>query len=368
MPSENLDHSPILEFSFVRMNLDSLRQKHENLTPVTNLLRDAGGHPYLVGGCVRDLCLGMTPSDLDIEVFGIEESTLLQALQTRYQVELVGKQFGVYIIKGLPFDIALPRTETKTGHKHTDFATRADPRLPLEIAASRRDFTINAMYIDLASGTLHDPHHGLQDLQHKILRHTSDQFSEDALRVYRAMQFIARFELTCHSETLERCKRMQGDSLPRERVWGEFKKLILSGVSIRRGLEFLRESTWIRYFPELAALVGCAQDPHWHPEGDVWNHTVLCMDAFAKRRTGDEQEDLIVGLATLCHDMGKPDTSFEENGRIRSPRHDKAGVSVATTFLQRLTHDQSILKNIPPWCANTWSSTNCLILKPEMLR
>ena len=330
------------------MNCSILHSDHPELLRITQILKDAGGQPFLVGGGVRDLCLGQSPKDLDIEVFGLREEQLLSVLNRHYKVEMVGKQFGVFILKGLPYDIALPRTEVKTGLKHTDFETKPDPDLPLEKAAARRDFTINAMYMDPSSGDILDPFNGKADLKSKTLRHTSSQFAEDPLRVYRAMQFIARFDLRCHPDTLRLCQAMLGDALPRERIWEEFKKLILQGQSIRKGLEFLKTVGWLKYFPELDALVGCEQDPQWHPEGDVWTHTLLCMDAFANRRSEDNTEDLIVGLALLCHDMGKPKTSIREGDRIRSPRHDKVGVVYAESFLNRLTRDQSILKSVPP--------------------
>lgn len=330
------------------MNLSALHQQHPDLAILTQLLVEAGGQPYLVGGSVRDLCLGTIPKDLDIEVSSLSRNRLVRALSTRYDVDQVGKKFGVFILRGLPFDIALPRMETQTGPKHTDFEIEYDPDLPLERAAARRDFTLNAIYLDLKSGELIDPHGGLEDLARRHLRHTSHQFAEDPLRVLRAMQFIARFDLSCEPATVELCRTMSLSDLPRERIWEEFKKLILLGAHIRKGLHFLHDAGGLSHFPELEALVGCEQDPQWHPEGDVWTHTLLAMDAFAKRRIGSAEEDLIVGLAVLCHDMGKPLTSFREQGRIRSPRHEKEGVPVAERFLQRLTRDQRILQDVPP--------------------
>ncbi len=144
---------------------------------------------------------------------------------------------------------------------------------------------------------------------------------------------------------------MEADNLPRERIFGEFRKLILKGIRPSLGLNFLRDCGWVRHFPELEALIGCDQDPHWHPEGDVWNHTLLCMDAYAKSRTGDPTDDLIVGLAVLCHDMGKPATSIHEAGHIRSPGHAEAGIPVTLSFLSRLTEESLLLEAVPPLVA-----------------
>jgi tRNA nucleotidyltransferase (CCA-adding enzyme) len=134
---------------------------------------------------------------------------------------------------------------------------------------------------------------------------------------------------------------------------GEWKKLLIKGKSISRGLAFLRETGWVKYYPELESLIGCKQDKRWHPEGDVWNHTLCSLDAFAVERDehdyGDD-ENLIVALAVLCHDFGKPLTTRCEgyDGRIRSLGHDEAGVAPTISFLKRLTNEERILKEVPP--------------------
>ena len=332
----------------VRAVLENLYAENAFLSKITQCIIKAGGTPFLVGGSVRDRLLDKPSKDLDIEVFGLAQKDLQNCLSKHFEVDYVGQSFGVFILKGLPVDIALPRTERQIGNKHTDFEIVADPFLDLRAASSRRDFTINSIYLNLHDGALHDPHNGVKDLENRILKHTSSAFVEDALRVYRAMQFIARFDLTCDETTLQLCKSMNGDHLPQERIFDEFKKLLLKGNRISNGLEFLKDSTWIRYFPELEAMIGCEQDREWHPEGDVWTHTLLALNAFAQRRTGDAFEDLLVGLAVLCHDLGKPATSYCENGRIRSPRHDIEGVPLATQFLERLTQNNKILEAVPP--------------------
>lgn len=331
----------------MKISITELFGHHPYLKDVISCIKEAGGVPFLVGGSVRDMHLGIAPKDLDIEVFGLSQKKLGNILSGRFRVEYVGQSFGVFIIKGYPIDIAIPRTEVKTGPKHTDFDVVCDPFLSIEQAASRRDFTINAIYLNLLDDSLVDPYGGIADIYNRILRHTSDKFVEDALRVYRAMQFIARFDLECANETLELCKSIKGEHLPHERIFAEFEKLMLHGRSISKGLDFLRACGWVSYFPELEAIIGCEQDPVWHPEGDVWNHTLLALNAFANRRTGDDSEDLLVGLAVLCHDLGKPKTTIEEGGRIRSPKHDIVGVNVSLQFLTRLTRNREILEKVP---------------------
>ena len=317
---------------------------------IADLLQAQGGRALLVGGCVRDSLLKIPAKDVDMEVYGLEAEEIEQALLQKFRIDTVGRSFGVFIIKGHNIDIALPRRESKVGPKHTDFAVEGDPSMSPEKAASRRDFTINAISFDPLANELIDPFDGVKDLQGGYLRHVSDAFSEDSLRVLRGMQFIARFDLEVAPETLGLCRKLSPSNLPPERIWEEWKKLILKGVHISKGLQFLQSCGWVRYFPELKALIGCKQDPQWHPEGDVWTHTGHCMDAFARNRIDQEWEDLIVGLAVLCHDIGKPVSSFldSETGRIRSPRHDIRGVPIARVFLERLTRQKKLLEEVLP--------------------
>lgn len=316
---------------------------------VAEILRDAGGRALLVGGCVRDGLLGLPAKDIDMEVYGLEGDEVEAALTPHFRLDTVGRAFGVFILKGLDIDLALPRRESRTGPKHTDFKVEGDPAMSPREAAARRDFTINAISGDPLTGERLDPHGGAADLEARRLRHVSGAFSEDPLRVLRGMQFVARFGLTADPGTVELCRALSPGHLPMERLWEEWKKLILKGRRIGDGLRFLQTCGWLRHFPELDALDGCPQDPKWHPEGDVWTHTCHCLDAYAARRTGDEWEDLIVGLAVLCHDMGKPDTTYtDDDGRIRSPRHDVLGVPVAERFLRRLTRQKKIFGEVLP--------------------
>jgi tRNA nucleotidyltransferase (CCA-adding enzyme) len=329
----------------------------ENLKPnqqaairkVAEILGSAGGRTLLVGGCVRDGLLGLPAKDVDMEVYGLDADTVETTLQTHFRLNKVGRAFGVFILKGLNIDIALPRRESRIGPRHTDFKVEGDPNMSQRDAAARRDFTINAISCDPLTKELIDPFEGAIDLRDGRLRHVSAAFSEDPLRVLRGMQFVARFGLRADPETIALCRGLDPEHLPIERLWEEWKKLLLQGSQIRKGLLFLQACDWLKYFPELAALEGCAQDPKWHPEGDVWTHTSHCLDAFAAHRTGDEWEDLVVGLAVLCHDMGKPETTYtDENGRIRSPRHDILGVPIAQRFLERLTRQKKIFEQVLP--------------------
>ena len=320
------------------------------VTDIAERVRAAGGRAWLVGGAVRDLLLGEAAvGDADLEVFGLAGNRLADLLAKDYPFEVCGVSFGVMKVKGLALDVSLPRRESKSGAGHRAFDIAADPGLSVAEASRRRDFTINAIYLDPLTGELQDPHGGVEDLKARRLRAVSPQFVEDPLRVLRGMQFAARFSLAADAETLGLCARVGLEGLPRERLFDEWSKFLLKGRDMGAGLEFLKKSTWLRFFPELAALVGCAQDPHWHPEGDVWEHTKRCLDAFASSRTGERKDDLIVGLAVLCHDFGKPlTTAFDPvKGRLRSLGHDEKGREPTVRFLQRLTEDAQILKAVP---------------------
>lgn len=330
--------------------LDNISEKQRAAClQVAEILKSSGGRALLVGGCVRDGLIGIPAKDIDIEVYGLDADAVEAALKPHFRLDTVGRAFGVFILKGLEIDIALPRRESRIGPKHTDFKVEGDPTMSPREAASRRDFTINAISCDPLTGEQLDPYDGVADLEARCLRHVSDAFSEDPLRVLRGMQFIARFNLEAAPETVALCRELSPEHLPMERLWEEWKKLLLKGKQIRNGLNFLKDCGWLQYFPELQALDGCAQDPKWHPEGDVWKHTCHCLDAYATHRTGDQWEDLIVGLAVLCHDFGKPDTTYTgEDGRIRSPRHDALGVPVAQRFLERLTRQKKIFEEVLP--------------------
>jgi tRNA nucleotidyltransferase (CCA-adding enzyme) len=319
----------------------------------------AGGRAHIVGGAVRDALLRLPSAEVDVEVFGIEPARLTKLVDRIAPVSLVGASFGVLKLHGSHIDVSIPRRERKVGQGHRGFQIDADPTLSPEAAAARRDFTINAIAWNPLTRELVDPYRGRDDLERRILRHTSHQFAEDPLRVLRGMQFVARFSLTAASETVALCRTIDPEGLPPERMFDEWSKLIRLGVSISSGLAFLADTGWLRYFPELEALVGCQQDPEWHPEGDVWVHTGHVMDCFAAERLGDDWEDLVVGFASLCHDLGKPATTVWKDGRWRSPGHEDAGLEPTRSFLARLTNQQRLVEEVVPLVADH--------LKPDQL-
>ncbi len=313
------------------------------------LIHRGGGRLLLVGGCVRDLFFEAESEEIDCEIQNLSLDKLKSLLLPKYGFQEVGKSFGVLKLKGFPAELSLPRTEIKTGFGHKGFSVEVDPSLPFEKSAQRRDFTINAIGLDPLTGITLDPTGGRKDAKNRILRHVGPAFAEDPLRVLRAMQFISRFNLSPAPDTLEVCRSITMESLPPERLYEEWKKLLLRGIDLSAGLNFIKSCGWLKYFPEMEALVGCEQDPQWHPEGDVWTHTLHCLDAFASKRIGDDWEDLVVGFAVLCHDLGKPlTTKIGEDGRIRSPLHEPKGEAPTRSFLSRLTNQVDLHEQVVP--------------------
>jgi tRNA nucleotidyltransferase (CCA-adding enzyme) len=304
---------------------------------IAGVVRAAGGRALIVGGWVRDRLMGRASKDIDIEVFGIGADALKSLLQRFGSVNTVGESFTVYKVAGL--DVSLPRRESKTGRGHKGFTVTGDPALSIEEAARRRDFTINAISWDPLTDEYLDPFHGREDLQRGLLRAVDARtFGEDSLRVLRAIQFAARFEFAIDPGTKELCRRIPLDDLPAERVWGEIEKLLLRARKPSIGFELALELGVIRtLFPELEACVGCAQEPEWHPEGDVWVHTLLVIDEARKRIDDlDYPRQVTVMLGAVCHDLGKPATTAFVDGRIRSLEHEEEGVAPATRVLDRL--------------------------------
>ena len=318
------------------------------LRQIEQLVRRAGGRTWLVGGCIRDLVLGRQPRDLDLEISGLPPGQLHALLTEHFSVQFVGKAFGVFKLQGLPVDISIPSRMLTDNESAQGLLRQSDPDMDIDEALARRDFTMNAMAWDPDTLELRDPFNGRADLDAHVLRHMSERFAEDPLRVLRGMQLAARFGLTAAPETVALCKTLTQDGQPSGRLWEEWKKLLLQGVKPSLGLQFLSDCGWLRFYPELAALQGCEQDPIWHPEGDVWIHTLHCLDWFAMERTGNQDDDLIVGLGILCHDFGKPATTTTDFGRITSRGHEPEGEAPTRRFLERLTNQDDLINEVIP--------------------
>ncbi|MDR0679975.1 MAG: HD domain-containing protein [Puniceicoccales bacterium] len=319
---------------------------------ICELLAGCGGQPYLVGGCVRDALLNITVADFDIEVFGLTFGHIQEILKPHFKFTVQkcrlcnGASFCVIKISESSIDISVPRAETKIGPKHTDFQVQQLRECSLMEAANRRDFTINAVYFDVSNNRICDPCGGVADLSKKILRNVSDKFSEDPLRVLRGMQFAARFSMTSSESVVQLANALTPKELSPERIFCEWRKLVLLGVKPSMGLHFLKNCGWTQFFPEIDALIYCEQDPYRHPEGSVFEHTCLTLDLYAADRTGIYEDDLVVGFAALCHDFGKPQTTTSDKRGIHHYGHDAAGTSLARSFLENMHAPKQLIGDV----------------------
>jgi tRNA nucleotidyltransferase/poly(A) polymerase len=250
---------------------------------ILNDITQSGGRALIVGGAVRDAILGKSPKDIDFEVYGLSYDQLNNILSKYGKSDLVGQSFGVIKFvgeDGSDFDFSLPRTDSKAGVGHKDFTVSVNSDLTPEQAASRRDFTINAISYNPLTGEIIDPYNGRQDLQNKVLRHTSDAFAEDPLRVLRGMQFASRFGFDIAPETAELANSIREEykHLPKERIYEEFKKLVTKGIEPGKALDFLYTTGWSENFPEIHNLKDTPQEPEYHPEG--WSVRVVPPDSF----------------------------------------------------------------------------------------
>tara|TARA_R110000824_G_scaffold111593_4_gene260213 strand:+ start:583 stop:2061 length:1479 start_codon:yes stop_codon:yes gene_type:complete len=330
-----------------------------------------GGQAFLVGGAVIDLLQGREPKDWDIEVFRLSYGAL-EKLFSDLNPKTVGKAFGIIklTVGDVDIDLNVPRRDNKVGKGHTGFEVEVDPNMTAKEAARRRDFTINAMSLDLSTGDLIDPFGGRADLDAGILRATDAVlFVEDPLRALRAMQLLARKAKVVDPGTMALIRGMVDTfpDLPKERVYGEFRKLLLEAARPSVGFEFLRESGWLIHFPELVALVDCPQRAEWHPEGDVWTHSLLAADAMAEiRHTVPEHQREAFAFAVPLHDLGKPEFTITQEmmdrqdplvlERAKSAKrdvadmlltahgHDIGGMAPAESFMRRITNTTKLIK------------------------
>jgi tRNA nucleotidyltransferase (CCA-adding enzyme) len=309
----------------------------DRATEIARAARDAGGRALIVGGWVRDRVMNRPSKDIDVEVYGVAAPQLRSLLERLFgRVQTVGESFQVF--KAADIDVSLPRRESKSGRGHRAFDVSGDPDMSVEEAARRRDFTINAIAWDPITGDYLDPFDGRSDIARRLLRVVDPRtFVDDSLRVLRAIQFAARFEFALDEETRDICRGIPLDDLPAERIWGEFEKMLFAerpsiGFALAMDLGVVS-----KLFPELAALAGCVQEPEWHPEGDVWVHTLQVIDQARTRLDGLERpQQIAVMLGAVCHDLGKPATTAFIDGRIRSMNHEERGVQPTLDFLDRL--------------------------------
>lgn len=326
--------------------------------------KELGGRAMLVGGCVRDGLLGIPSADIDCEVYGLAPDALRALVAQSGDVDDSGEKYGIFTLRGEGIDLAVPRTERRTGPHHGDFEVLPDPTLSFEKAASRRDFTVNAILRDALTGEIVDPFGGQEDLKNHILRAVPGAgFEEDPLRVLRGAQFAARYALTVDEATMVKMRRMPTDALSPARVMSETKKALMQSTHPEIYFDILRRAGALEvWFQELAALIGVRQNPKYHPEGDAYVHTMLVLRAAAEMREA-AQKPLNLMLAALVHDLGKAATTTQDqNGNYHSCEHEIAGVPLLSAMLSRIGAGKDMLAYCENMCRLHMRTHTCFYM------
>jgi len=328
----------------IQNTLNKYLDTHPPVLSIIQEIDKEGGKTLLVGGAVRDLLLRREMKDLDLEVHGLPLEKLQKILRQFGKVSMIGKSFGVLRLHGLDVDFSLPRKDS-AGRKPK---VKIDPFMSFKDAFSRRDLTINAMGIDLVTYDLIDPFDGYKDLAKKVLRAPDkNKFIEDPLRFYRVMQFISRFEMEPDAELNEICKKMDISEISMERIEAELHKLMLKSKKPSLGIRWLKKlSRLSEVLPEVADTVDIQQESDWHPEGDVFEHLMQCIDAAAALDYENDIDKLKVMYATLCHDLGKAVTTENIGGRWKSIGHAKKGVKITKNLLSRFTRNKDLAESV----------------------
>jgi poly(A) polymerase len=296
---------------------------------IVSRLRAAGHQAYLVGGCVRDLLLGHQPKDFDVATDARPD----RVAELFERSEQVGAHFGVVLVREYTsqVEVATFRSDASysDGRRPDQVRFETDPRQDV----LRRDFTINSLLLDPETNQVLDFVGGQQDLQRRVIRAIGDpemRFQEDHLRLIRAVRFAARLGFEIDPATMAALQRLHGliAKVAAERVRDELARILTEGGA-RRGFELLDETGLLGdILPEVAAMKGVEQPPEFHPEGDVWTHTLLLLEKL-------RNPTVTLAMGALLHDVGKPPT-FRVAERIRFDGHVEEGVRLAHGILARL--------------------------------
>lgn len=313
---------------------------------ISMLLNEHGATCYIVGGFPRDSIIGGNPKDVDIEVHGMDIDTISSILSQKFIVNYVGKSFGVLKVRKPgekdDIDVSVPRRDSSGRKPDVSFIKNATPA----DAASRRDFTINALMWDTKSNQMVDPYGGIEDINNKLIRAVTPQsFNDDPLRVIRAAQFSSRFGYNIEPNTIEIAKQSNLSDLSGERIREEMIKALTKSKNPSKFFYALDEMGQLQYvFPELYSLKYITQDEFYHPEGDVFTHTMHVLD-----RTSN---NIYLRIAALLHDTGKATTTSIRNGKISAIGHEKQSVSIAQNFMRKFKFDNKTISYVLPVIEN----------------
>ena len=329
-------------------------------------LRAEGHQAFLVGGCVRDLLLGREPVDFDVSTDARPER-----VQELFPDSLaVGAQFGVIIVldEGAQVEVATFRSDV--GYSDGRHPDRVEFTQSAEEDVRRRDFTINALLMDCSSGQVWDYVRGREDLREAIIRAIGDpekRFREDKLRMIRAVRFAARFKYTIEPATFAAIKKLAAEIsvVSAERIRDELTKILTEGAA-RRGFELLDESGLLReILPEISRMKGVQQPPQFHPEGDVWIHTLLLLE---KLPSGVSPT---LAWGSLLHDVGKPGTFTppkDDADRIRFDGHVEVGMKMAEAICRRLRFSNEETEQVVALIANHMKFKDVMQMRTSTLK
>jgi tRNA nucleotidyltransferase (CCA-adding enzyme) len=320
-------------------------------SPVLELARmvaDAGGRVIVVGGWVRDQLIGKASNDFDLEVFGLSQEAISRVLQPLGFTRPVGRHFPVWRETRQAVDVAYPRA----GAELYTFGDADSLEIAFREASRYRDLTINAIGWDplctTGSHALIDPWNGCADLEARTLRAVDEStFGLDPLRVLRVARLRAHFDARVDPALVEVCRHLSLEGLPVERISVELRRILCESKQPSQAFEFLDEVDHLEVFEPIAALRGVPQDPHWHPEGDVYVHTCMVLDRaaeIAEPLCVDDREILL--FAALCHDLGKPETTTVETDRIRSLGHEARSAVRTHDWLAALRLPERLVRSV----------------------
>ncbi|HYI95310.1 MAG TPA: CCA tRNA nucleotidyltransferase [Bryobacteraceae bacterium] len=324
---------------------------------IIHRLHAAGYQAYLVGGCVRDLLLGRQPKDFDVAT----DASPTQLWQLFPHAREIGAHFGVMLVEGV--EVATFRSDYSyiDGRRPSEVRFETNPRQD----ALRRDFSVNALFLDTETSDIQDFVNGRRDLEDKIIRAIGEprqRFQEDYLRMLRAVRFAARLEFSIESSTATAIRELAPliQRVSAERIRDELVMILTEGGA-RRGLELLDELGLLEVIlPEVTRMKGVEQPPQFHPEGDVWTHTLIMLDGLI-----DRSPTLAMGV--LLHDVGKPPT-FRRAERIRFDGHVEAGVEIAHDILTRLRFSSEEIHQIEALVASHMKFGDATRMKESTLK
>jgi tRNA nucleotidyltransferase (CCA-adding enzyme) len=323
-------------------------EKLELIRSIARKIKQNNGRALLVGGCVRDKFLGIETTDYDVEVYKIPPRKLIEIIGEFGKVEVVGNAFGVLKLSN-GIDVSIPRKEDKIGKGHNDFFVLADPNLTYKEAGERRDLTINSIMMDPLTCEVIDCYDGQKDIEKGVIKYIDRiKFMEDPLRVLRVARLAAKLEFEVNQTTSYTCYALIPElkHLSKERIFGELEKILMTADKPSIAFRWMYKYKILEtLFPELNAQASIKQGSRYHPEGVVFEHCMLAIDAVPI-----EERTLPIMLGILLHDTGKATCeSKEAEGdptHIHFPKHEVTGVETAGTFMRRITNSDSLMKQV----------------------